>query len=771
MRQPASSPPNVDDLLSAPSLRQLLEDARCANHRLTILLSGDALWTRNGARRLLAALPELSPVWLGDEASAPDVLALRAAFGLLGCDLDLLVYDAHGGFDPDAFGAATGAIQGGGLLVLLTPPLATWPALPDPQAERIAVWPHAPESLSGHFLARLVRVLEQDPNLLRIEQDAAGILPIRVASETGGEKRPSMSDNTARTRPTERPVSSEPVPRDSSDPGSVSTPDQRRAVELILKTAHGRARRPLVLSAHRGRGKSAALGLAAGRLLLEGGRRILVTAPARASVDTLYRHAQGVLTQAMHAVNESPPLLDELAFRSPAELVEMRPPADLLLIDEAAGIPAPLLDAMLAQYGRIVFATTVHGYEGTGRGFDIRFRATLDRTTPDWRALTLEQPIRWASDDPLESLTFRALLLDAAPAPDSASAVVEPAQCACERIEQSALAQDETTLHELFGLLVLAHYQTRPMDLRMLLDGTNVRILALRHQGHLVATLLAAEEGSIGDSELREAIYLGRRRPRGHLLPQTLSAHAGLFQATAHRYVRVIRIAVHPAARGRGLGRMLLTALGQDARADGFDLVGASFGATPELLAFWGACGHVPVQIGASRNAVSGEHAVVVLAASSRVGARFLDSAQQRLQSRLTILLAGPLRALDPALAVALIAQLPDGSDEDANDIGDKDDLRELDAFTEGHRSLEATLPLLAKLCRRHLGTRLRSGAMPTHEAALLVAAGYQLRSTNELARLFGSSGRTEILQRLRVAARGLRPGHDIHSCAHQDAL
>jgi tRNA(Met) cytidine acetyltransferase len=49
-----------------------------------------------------------------------------------------LVYDAYGGFDPDSFGAAAGALRGGGLLLLLTPPLDRWPDRPDPQAVRIA---------------------------------------------------------------------------------------------------------------------------------------------------------------------------------------------------------------------------------------------------------------------------------------------------------------------------------------------------------------------------------------------------------------------------------------------------------------------------------------------------------------------------------------------------------------------------------------------------------------------------------------------------------
>ncbi|HSO82444.1 tRNA(Met) cytidine acetyltransferase TmcA [Thiocapsa sp.] len=740
--------------------------AQAAGHRATLLLSGDADWTATLAWRCVAALPDRIPTWLSERPLADGALPLRAADRLLGSDLDLLVYDAHSGFDPDGFGAATGAIRGGGFLLLLTPPLGDWPDLTDPQAERIAVWPNTAVSVPGRFLRRLARLLGSDPGLIHLAQGDAGSMSRTQRFVADAAHVTPEPFTPARTTQASDP-----------DPAEPATSDQDHAIAAVLAVAHGRARRPLVIRAHRGRGKSAALGLAAGRLLRERPLRILVTASRRSSADALFKHAAAVLgghartsTRDMASVmtpgETTPPVTDRsgqsrasgsLAFVSPADLAAETPTADLLLIDEAAGIPAPILETLLARYPRVVFATTVHGYEGTGRGFDVRFRDTLDRLTPNWREISLETPIRWAPGDPLEALTFRALLLDAAPAKVEAPSAADPADIRCERLDRDALVGDEKTLRELFGLLVLAHYQTRPMDLRMLLDGPNVRIYALRWRGHVVATLLAAEEGGFADPALCEAIYMGRRRPRGHLLPQTLSTHAGLTEAPALRYLRVIRIAVHPALARRGLGRRLLRRLARDGRAEGVDLLGASFGATSGLIRFWDRCGFRPVQVGTSRNAASGEHALVVLRRLNARGRRFAAGAEARLESRLPVLLAGPLRTLDPVTVAALLAAIRTEPEPPGAPHRDAIDNHELSGFIDGYRSLDATLPLLAELVRHRLGSCLRAGRIAEDEAALLIAAVRQLQCPAALASRFGANGRDAILTRIRRAAGTLR--------------
>ena len=514
-----------------------------------------------------------------------------------------------------------------------------------------------------------------------------------------------LSEGEAMPEPHEHTDPPGPVPVPGSDPALPATPDQALAIDAVLRLARGRPRRPLVLTAHRGRGKSAALGIAAARLMAEGLGGILVAAPRRTACDALFRHAALAWPSARWTDSGLGDGERSIAYLPPDAILETRPAADLLLVDEAAGIPAPMLADLLERYPRVAFATTVHGYEGTGRGFDLRFRGTLERRTPGWRGLTLETPIRWSAGDPLEALVFRALLLDASPAAASDLADATPETCRFEPLDRDRLAADASTLAQVFGLLVLAHYQTRPLDLRMLLDGPNVRVYALRHGDLVAATLIAAEEGGMEDPDLRRAIFTGERRPRGHLLPQTLSAHGGLADAPALRYLRVVRIAVHPAAARRGLGHMMLRRLYGEARRDGFDALGTSFGATPELIAFWTACGYRPAQMGTGRNAASGEHALVMLRRTSALGWSLAQQAERRLERRLSVLLPGPLRRLDPNVAAALAAAIravpppPDRNGETAtplaSHVGQFGALQpnELQSFATGHRTLEAALP------------------------------------------------------------------------------
>lgn len=666
---------------------------------------------------------------------------------LLGGECDLLVMDLWSGLDADALGAAVGSLRGGGLLLMLTPGLADWPSWVDQEAARIAVHPYSAAEVGRRFIARFSRLL-QSCGMVERPEPAVGRLvriPANLATDSGDcdhlEDR-GVADVNAPC----------PGPRRTLDLSQPATPDQAEAIAAICQLAAGRVRRPLVLTADRGRGKSAALGIAAGRLIATQHLQIIVTAPRRSAVDTLFEHAQAGSGAESTAEADSLPSL-QLVFQAPDALLATAPAADLLLIDEAAGIPAPLLEQLLMRYRRICFATTVHGYEGSGRGFDIRFRTLLDQRTPGWKALRLQTPIRWRQGDPVEALINQVLLLDAEPASD-AQIVADLGAVQFRLHERAALADDEPLLRQLFGLLLLGHYQTRPNDLRHLLDGPNLTVASLSVEGLVLATALIAEEGRL-EPTLIQPIFEGRRRPRGHLLPQTLSAHAGLREAPQLGYARIVRIAVHPAARRRGLGRRLVEALAQQARRDGLDLLGASFGASAELLSFWHHSGLDALHLGTARNAASGARAAVVLKALSPDGQALIAQARQRLLRDLPTLLSGPLQTAEPEAVASLLHALP----HQATRV-DPGDQRQIDAFADAHRTLEAALPALERLVRKRLDGATDSDTESTvspRQRDLLILSILQRRSLRGVVSALGLSGRAELVQELRAAIAALR--------------
>ena len=64
-----------------------------------------------------------------------------------------------------------------------------------------------------------------------------------------------------------------------------------------------------------------------------------------------------------------------------------------LLVDEAAMIPLPLLQECSQYFQHIVFSTTIHSYEGTGRGFELKFKRKIHRT---FQHFELKQPLTLA---------------------------------------------------------------------------------------------------------------------------------------------------------------------------------------------------------------------------------------------------------------------------------------------------------------------------------------------------------------------------------------
>lgn len=567
----------------------------------------------------------------------------KKANTFLGQEFDAVIFHSHDFFDPNAWGAVAGTIRLGGYLLLLKP--SDYPK-------------------NSLFLKRLDDLLNASKSVVFI----------------------NSKDATPNALPN---ITSKPSCKTGELTGNISsyaTEDQQHAVAAIVQVIKGHRRRPLVLTSDRGRGKSSALGIAAAMLSTQGYNKIIICAPSKIIAAMAFTHANRLNPKAVDTGN--------IYFYSPDDLQRQKPTADLVLVDEAAAIPVNILTRLLSHYSRIVFASTQHGYEGSGRGFSINFKKVLDKQTPDWAHYHLNQPIRWNQDDSLEKFTFDALLLNAEPSdltPDIRNKI-ELDQSCFSKMSKTELLNDETTLITFFGLLVGAHYQTKPSDLIHLLDDDDTIPYYLSYKDTIIAVALVIKEGQI-DNALIPDIFAGKRRIQGHLVAQSLSVNVGIENATQLTGDRISRIAVHPELQNRGVGTYFLQKLVENSTAD---YVSTSFGATPLLINFWQSSGFESVYLGMKRDASSGTHSVIMLHAKSKDGEQLQLHAQNNFAQNFPHLLSDPLRTLETELAFSLLPLYTHIADHPPTfKASEKNQLNE---FAHGFRGYENSLSLIWKL-------------------------------------------------------------------------
>jgi tRNA(Met) cytidine acetyltransferase len=445
-------------------LNHLIDHATIQNHRQLLRLQGDLNWCFTLTQKMIAEL-QLPYFWCGPSPIANDTMSYKQ---ILGQETSLLVINAHRAFDSNQFAAAEGTLRGGGLLILLSPT-----EIP-------------PKDLFYHYINAQL----QHYNFLILKQGSP--LPVFTTNHPIVDKQPALNLS-----------------------------EQNTAVQEIIKTVTGHRRRPLVLTANRGRGKSAALGIAAAQLLRTSRvKKILVCAPNKQATATLFRHANLILKSVDQQNCTTTTDKGSIEFIAADTLLDEYPQCDLLIIDEAAALPVPTLEALVIHYSRIVFATTLHGYEGSGRGFALRFQKRLTQLAPQWRKRHLDQPIRWAKNDPLESFTLNSICLTESQPQQPAYKAQEA--LSFEKLTPAQLLADKTLLQSLFSLLVLAHYQTKPSDLEKLLNDSAVHIFIAEQQGQILGVALVKEEGDF-DQNLCAQIWRGSRRVPGHLIAQSLT--------------------------------------------------------------------------------------------------------------------------------------------------------------------------------------------------------------------------------------------------------
>ncbi len=695
------------------------DEARRANERRALVLTGEREDCYAGAREVLdgAEIRRAATTLVADEDGRLDCerIGPKHADRLLGRTRRAVVLDCHEECRPNAIGRTVGAVDGGGLFIVLAPPLDAWPDRRDGFDATLAVPPYDIESVAGNFRRRLVELLRAHRGIAIVNADS------RTIECDGLTDPPPREQRTAPAAPGDHEF-----PRAAYE--TCLTADQTAAVSAFEDLREpGTA---LVVEADRGRGKSSAAGLAAGALAAEG-KNVLVTAPAYRSAAPVFERARGLLAglDALAGADSGDPprRLDavgggRVCFAKPAAAVERAPTADVVVIDEAAALPVGRLTEFLDALA-VAFVTTVHGYEGAGRGFSVRFRDRLadsDFTVAEQR---LDDPIRYAAGDPIEVWVFRALALDARPPVAPLVEQATPESVTYRRFDSTELLTDEHRLREVFGLLVAAHYRTEPNDLARLLDAPNVSVHALLQAGHVVSVALCAHEGNLSE-DLRRKVYEGSRI-KGHLLPDALTSQLRDEQAGVPTGQRVLRIATHPAARSRGLGSRLLDELRHHIDAD---WLGVGYGATPELVRFWDRNDFSTVYLATTRNERSGEHSALMLTPLSSAGEELHDRHARRFVERVGAALSDPLDDLAPDVVRIALAATDAIADIDFTDH----EWRVAASAADGPGLAEIHPHVFRALALGHLTDSASSGPS-AREERLLVMRVLQARPTEEV--------------------------------------
>ena len=527
-------------------------------------------------------------------------------------------------------------VEGGGLVILLLHTMASLRQLYTLSMDvhdRFRTEAHG--DVVGRFNERFLLSLASCGGCLVVD-DELNVLPISRSSRAIAALPPAVSDESGGgaggvVMPLATPADAQLAELKASLAGTelvgalsglTRTLDQAKALLTFSEAiAEKTLRSTVALTAGRGRGKSAALGLAIAAAIGYGYSNIFVTSPSPENLQTLFEFVfKGLeaLAYREHAdyegVASSNPdyrgcIVRINVFRGHRQTIAYIDPADagrlahaeLVVIDEAAAIPLPLVKALLGPY-LVFLASTVNGYEGTGRALSLKLVQQLRMGGGGaggaggagaasaaggaaaggaggraFREVALEEPIRYGAGDPVEAWLHELLCLGAATPYRLGGRLPAPRECALYAVDRDALFSfhglTESFLQRMMSLMVSSHYKNTPNDLQLMSDAPAHRLFVLLGPDagagagagagglpDVLAVVQVCLEGRISADSVRAALTRGSRAA-GDLIPWTMSNQfqdenfAGLSGA------RVVRVATHPDATRLGYGARALECL------------------------------------------------------------------------------------------------------------------------------------------------------------------------------------------------------------------
>ncbi|MBR7889068.1 tRNA(Met) cytidine acetyltransferase [Marinomonas sp. A79] len=680
------------------------------NHRHCYLLSGspdkvlsDFLFLSQNLASPLVVAQDISH-YEGDSHRF-STCAFKQVRQHLGRTHDAILLDLTQGVSASALAILAGTVRGEGLFAIALPE-QDWLTTTDHDLARYLPWPLEPEQVTSYFKHYLNDCLHRSDS------------PFQPITSSTLTPLPALTSTDARA----------PL-----------TTEQAHAQSALLMADAG----AYVLIAPRGRGKSTLLGDTLATLI-QAGKRVAITAPNQEAITTLKQRFSHLMTASQTKA--------ELPFFAPDALEHSTNHWDYLFVDEAAMLPLPMLKAMSKLADHTVFSTTDYGYEGAGKGFGLRFcRYLTEQKSPQQHALqrlTLDTPIRWGGNDPLEHWLNNTLFLTDENA--TPTALIWPEKRpSYHAFSTSDWLSQSKQLADTFRLLVSAHYQTSPDNLRWMLDDPSVTsyLATANHQLNCVA--IVTEEGNLPD-ELSQAVMQGTRRPRGHLLPQSLLAHEGLKDAGRYRYWRISRIATNPERQQQGHASRLLDHIAQNAQSR-CDFLCTSFAATPDVVAFWLKNGYRPIRLGTAKDQASGSYSLMMIKPLNEMAALLADQWQGHFieQFSLNILLQYP------DLATELIMLIMASSTHNIPPLAtlSSQDRHDLTLFMSHHRPFDSLRPVLFKAALNMAQAQQLQPDNPMHRLFLEAALGRHTEASRHAAGLSGKKAMMSAIKQLLAEA------------------
>lgn len=613
-------------------LTKLLTQLTNNRHRQLLVIEGDKswqhLWLNSIQQAFLETNPRFKSIAIVDKkivsASFLEQILNTQLAHMLGQEVDLVVFDSRQGISPNSLAQATGMIRAGGLCVLLLQ--TDWLKSTNPAMKKFLSYPLKLTDAKNGFRKFLNNKLAT--HAIRIKQGKN--LPEDIFT-----------------------------PPPQSHKISMPTSEQNKLIDAVDSVAFGHRKRPLLINADRGRGKSSALGFAAIELFKKGKTNIAITAASPMQTEQILVGAKKYAIKI--AKFDSAQILEgggvfkakgqsfNIQFYAPDDLIANKKSFDILFVDEAAHLPLPILKQLTETYGRIVFASTDSGYEGSGRGFKLRFTKILQNFNN--KHLSLLEPIRWNINDPLELAINESLLL----AHNSLETIdTDPTNLKYEKQSLNDLFSQPELLSQIFNLLVNAHYQTSPNNLmQMLEDPNSIMWLATNSAQQPIAVLLAFKEGGV------KSITTGKRY-QGHLVAQLLLKQTQNNYWLTETSYRVNRLAVLHDLQGKGVGTKLLQAFVQHSQEDNnVSYISTSFAGSSELIRFWQKQGFSPAYLGLKRDKASANHSLTMLYGLNKKSQQVVANNLTSYSSQFAHLLQSSFQDLDADTVLQLIKFLP----------------------------------------------------------------------------------------------------------------